>query len=120
MKSPEAGEWVEPCDSLLPFYGLTMKLGPIAGFGLNLEENLLTVDTEKFETSAQQIFAIGDIVRYPGKLTSRLPGCHEAALMEHQAFHDHLRHTKLRCQYTPAAGAQQQRTNDADGRASHH
>src|SRR3546814_8983698 len=59
---------VEPCDSLLPFYGLTMKLGPIAGFGLNLEENLITVDTEKFETSAPQIFAIGDIVRYPGKL----------------------------------------------------
>src|SRR3546814_522263 len=25
MKSPEAGEWVEPCDSLLPFYGLTMR-----------------------------------------------------------------------------------------------
>src|SRR3546814_13948060 len=54
MKSPEAGEWVEPCDSLLPFYGLTMKLGPIAGFGLNLEENLITVDTEKFETRSDE------------------------------------------------------------------
>src|SRR3546814_20588928 len=85
MKSPEAGEWVEPCDSLLPFYGLTMKLGPIAGFGLNLEENLITVDTEKFETSAPQIFAIGDIVRYPGKLKLILSGFPEAALMAPQA-----------------------------------
>ena len=35
---------------MLPFFGLTMKLGPIAGWGLNLHENLVPVDTEKFET----------------------------------------------------------------------
>ena len=40
-----------PCDALLPFFGLTMKLGPIADWGLNLDENLIPVDTEKFETS---------------------------------------------------------------------
>ncbi|MFL5154352.1 MAG: NAD(P)/FAD-dependent oxidoreductase, partial [Microvirga sp.] len=38
-------------DVMLPFFGLTMKLGPIAGWGLNLHENLIPVDTEKFETS---------------------------------------------------------------------
>ena len=46
-------------DYLLPFYGLKMELGPIADWGLNLNENLVKVDTEKFETSQSSIFAIG-------------------------------------------------------------
>jgi thioredoxin reductase (NADPH) len=74
------------CDELLAFYGLTMKLGPIADFGLNLNENLIPVDTEKFETSEPGIFAIGDINTYPGKLKLILCGFHEAALMSQAAF----------------------------------
>ena len=66
------------CDAMLPFFGLTMKLGPIADWGLNLHENLVPVDTEKFETSAPGIFAIGDIITYPGKLKLILSGFHEA------------------------------------------
>jgi thioredoxin reductase (NADPH) len=58
-----------------------MKLGPVAEWGLNLHENLITVDTEKFETSEPGIFAIGDINWYPGKLKLILSGFHEAALM---------------------------------------
>ncbi|MGF1631330.1 MAG: NAD(P)/FAD-dependent oxidoreductase [Kiloniellaceae bacterium] len=109
LKSAEAGEWVEPCDTLLPFYGLTMKLGPIAGFGLNLHENLIPVDTEKFETSVPQIFAIGDINSYPGKLKLILSGFHEAALMAHQAFHYVHPDKKLRFQYTTSSSELQQR-----------
>ena len=109
LKSPEAGEWVEPCDTLLPFYGLTMKLGPIAGFGLNLTENLIAVDTEKFETSVPQIFAIGDINTYPGKLKLILSGFHEAALMAQQAFHYVHPDRKLRFQYTTSSSELQQR-----------
>ena len=63
-----------------------MKLGPIANFGLNLNENLIPVDTEKFETSEPGIFAIGDINTYPGKLKLILCGFHEAALMSQAAF----------------------------------
>jgi thioredoxin reductase (NADPH) len=63
-----------------------MKLGPIADFGLNLNENLIPVDTEKFETSESGIFAIGDINSYPGKLKLILCGFHEAALMSQAAF----------------------------------
>ena len=63
-----------------------MKLGPIANFGLNLNENLIPVDTEKFETSTPSIFAIGDINSYPGKLKLILSGFHEAALMCQKAF----------------------------------
>jgi thioredoxin reductase (NADPH) len=66
---------------MLPFFGLTMKLGPVAEWGLNLDENLISVDTEKFETSQAGIFAIGDINTYPGKLKLILSGFHEAALM---------------------------------------
>jgi thioredoxin reductase (NADPH) len=109
LKSPEAGEWVEPCDTLLPFYGLTMKLGPIADFGLNLHENHIAVDTEKFESSVPQIFAIGDINSYPGKLKLILSGFHEAALMAHQAFHYVYPDKKLRFQYTTSSSELQQR-----------
>ncbi|WP_181702322.1 NAD(P)/FAD-dependent oxidoreductase [Chthonobacter albigriseus] len=74
-----------PATRLLPFFGLTMKLGPIANWGLNLHENLVPVDTEKFETSEAGIFAIGDINWYPGKLKLILSGFHEGALMAQAA-----------------------------------
>jgi len=90
-------------DILLPFYGLTMKLGPIANFGLNLNENVIPVDTEKFETSTPSIFAIGDINTYPGKLKLILSGFHEAALMA-QAAHRYVHpDKKLRFQYTTSS-----------------
>ncbi len=73
-------------DYLLPFFGLKMELGPIAEWGLNLHENLIKVDTEKFETSTPSIFAIGDINWYPGKLKLILSGFHESALMAQEVF----------------------------------
>ena len=73
-------------DYLLPFFGLKMELGPIANWGLNLDQNLIAVDTEKFETSIKSIFAIGDINTYPGKLKLILSGFHEAALMAQESF----------------------------------
>lgn len=82
----EKGGYEIPCNELLAFYGLTMKLGPIANFGLNLNENLIPVDTEKFQTSEPGIFAIGDINTYPGKLKLILSGFHEGALMAQAAF----------------------------------
>ena len=84
VKGPD-GEVEVRCTRLLPFFGLTMKLGPIAEWGLNLNENLITVDTEKFESSEPGIFAIGDINWYPGKLKLILSGFHEAALMAQAA-----------------------------------
>ncbi|HEX2590053.1 MAG TPA: NAD(P)/FAD-dependent oxidoreductase, partial [Rhizomicrobium sp.] len=67
-------------DAFLPFFGLTIKLGPIAEFGLNLHENLIPVDTARFESETPGIFAIGDINTYSGKLKLILSGFHEAAL----------------------------------------
>ncbi len=97
------GEEILPCDALLAFYGLTMKLGPVAEFGLNLHENLIPVDTEKFETSIPGIFAVGDINYYPGKLKLILTGFHEAALAA-QAVHRYVHpDRKLRFQYTTSS-----------------
>jgi len=73
-------------DYLLPFFGLKMELVPIAEWGLNLHENLIKVDTEKFQTSTPSIFAIGDINWYPGKLKLILSGFHESALMAQEVF----------------------------------
>jgi thioredoxin reductase (NADPH) len=86
VKGPDSEEEFA-CTRLLPFFGLTMKLGPVADWGINLHENRIAVDTEKFETSEPGIFAIGDINWYPGKLKLILCGFHEAALMSHAAKH---------------------------------
>jgi thioredoxin reductase (NADPH) len=90
-------------NAFLPFFGLTIKLGPIAEFGLNLHENLIPVDTEKFESTTKGIFAIGDINTYAGKLKLILSGFHEAALMAQAAFHICRPNEKLRFQYTTSS-----------------
>jgi thioredoxin reductase (NADPH) len=91
------------CNVMLPFFGLTMKLGPVAEWGLNLTENLIAVDTEKFETSVPGIFAVGDINTYPGKLKLILSGFHEAALMAQQAFRYINPGERLMFQYTTSS-----------------
>jgi thioredoxin reductase (NADPH) len=80
-----SGEAMVHATRMLPFFGLTMKLGPVADWGLELNGNLIKVDTEKFESSIPGIFAIGDINAYPGKLKLILSGFHEAALMAQAA-----------------------------------
>ncbi len=100
----EDGEIIDcEADDLLPFFGLTMKLGPIAEWGLNLHENLIPTDTEKFETSVPGIFAIGDIITYPGKLKLILSGFHEGALAAQKAHHYVYPDKKLVFQYTTSS-----------------
>ncbi len=98
-----------PCDRLLAFFGLTMKLGPVADWGLNLNENLIRVDTEKFETSEPGIFAIGDINWYPGKLKLILSGFHEAALMSQAAQKIVHPGKKVVFQYTTSSSSLQKK-----------
>ncbi|MDX1975327.1 MAG: NAD(P)/FAD-dependent oxidoreductase [Rickettsiales bacterium] len=73
-------------DVLLPFFGLSMELGPIANWGLNLDQNHIIVDQQTCQTSAQSIFAIGDIAHYPGKLKLILSGFAEAASASHASY----------------------------------
>ena len=98
-----------PCDVMLPFFGLTMKLGPIADWGLNRNENLIPVDTEKFETSQPGIFAIGDINTYPGKLKLILSGFHEVALAAQKVHRYVYPEKKLLFQYTTSSTSLQKK-----------
>ena len=91
------------CEAMLPFFGLTMKLGPVANWGLNLEQNLIKVNTETFETNQKGIFAIGDINYYPGKLKLILCGFHEGALMAQKAHQYIYPDKKVIFQYTTSS-----------------
>jgi thioredoxin reductase (NADPH) len=109
LSGADKKEWIHETDAFLPFFGLTIKLGPIADFGLNLHENLIPVDTAKFESQTPGIFAIGDINSYPGKLKLILSGFHEAALMAQAAFHICKPNEKLRFQYTTSSSSLQKK-----------
>ena len=108
VKTPD-GEVEVPCTRLLPFFGLTMKLGPVADWGLNLNENLIPVDTEKFQSSEPGIFAIGDINTYPGKLKLILSGFHESALMAQAAKHIVHPNERIVFQYTTSSSSLQKK-----------
>lgn len=75
-----------PADALLPFFGLAQNLGPIAEWGLNLHRNLIQVDPASCGTGRTGLYAIGDIVTYPGKLKLILTGFAEAAAAAHAAY----------------------------------
>ncbi len=108
IKTKDGEERID-VDAMLPFFGLTMKLGPVADWGLALNENLIPVDTEKFETSEQGIFAVGDINTYPGKLKLILSGFHEVALMAQQAYKYVYPGKKLLFQYTTSSSSLQKK-----------
>lgn len=74
-------------DVLLPFFGLSMDLGPIAQWGLDLDHGHVKIDPKTCETSTPGIFAIGDIAAYPGKLKLILCGFSEAAMAAHAIYH---------------------------------
>jgi thioredoxin reductase (NADPH) len=97
------------CDAMLPFFGLTMKLGPVANWGLELDGQLIPVDTEKFETNEPGIFAVGDINTYPGKLKLILSGFHEVALMAQKAHRYVFPDKRLVFQYTTSSTSLQKK-----------
>jgi thioredoxin reductase (NADPH) len=109
VKGSDGSTFEQKTEVMLPFFGLTMKLGPVANWGINLHENLIPVDTAKFETSEKGIFAIGDINTYPGKLKLILSGFHEAALMAQQAYHYIYPDKKLIFQYTTSSSSLQKK-----------
>lgn len=97
------------CNTMLPFFGLTMKLGPVANWGVKLENNLIPVETSAFETNVPGIFAIGDINSYPGKLKLILSGFHEGALMSQKAHRYIFPDKRLVFQYTTSSSSLQKK-----------
>jgi len=96
-------------DFLLGFFGLIMKLGPIAEWGLNLEKKHIPVNTENFQTNKEGIFAIGDICTYPGKLKLILSGFHEGALAARGCFKLARPNEKYRFEFTTTSKSMQER-----------
>jgi thioredoxin reductase (NADPH) len=110
VKTNEGSLFEIACDALLPFFGLTMKLGPVANWGFELKNNeLIPVETAAFETSVPGIFAIGDINWYPGKLKLILSGFHEGALMAQKAYHYVYPEKRLVFQYTTSSTSLQKK-----------
>ena len=96
------------CDTILPFFGLTMKLGPVANWGMAMKDGeYILVDTGTFESSVPGIFAIGDINTYPGKLKLILCGFHEGALMAQKAHRYVYPDKRLVFQYTTSSSSLQ-------------
>jgi thioredoxin reductase (NADPH) len=91
-------------DFLIPLFGLSPKLGPIAEWGLNMDKQAIVVDTLDYSTNVDGVYAIGDINTYPGKLKLILCGFHEAALMAQSAFRFVFPQQKLSFKYTTVNG----------------
>ena len=90
-------------DIILSFFGLIMKLGPIAEWGLNMNRKTIEVNSENFETNKKGIFAVGDICNYPGKLKLILSGFHEVALASVECFKRARPNEKYRFEFTTAS-----------------
>ena len=90
-------------DIILGFFGLVMKLGPIAEWGLNMDKKLIDVNTLNFQTNKPGIFAVGDICSYPGKLKLILSGFHEVALASVECFKRARPNEKYRFEFTTAS-----------------
>ena len=96
-------------DIILSFFGLIMKLGPIAEWGLNMDKKTIQVNSENFETNKKGIFAAGDICSYPGKLKLILSGFHEVALASVECFKRARPNEKYRFEFTTSSKTIQNR-----------
>ncbi|OUW62787.1 MAG: ferredoxin--NADP(+) reductase, partial [Pelagibacteraceae bacterium TMED201] len=90
-------------DIILSFFGLVMKLGPIAQWGLNMDKKNISVNPNNFETNKKGIFAVGDICTYPGKLKLILSGFHEVALASVECFKRARPNEKYKFEFTTSS-----------------
>jgi thioredoxin reductase (NADPH) len=93
-----------PADVLLPFFGLSMDLGPIAAWGLDRDGAHIRIDPSTCQTSLPGVFAIGDVASYPGKLKLILQGFSEAAMAAHAIFPLVRPHEALHFEYSTTKG----------------
>ncbi|TPW34239.1 NAD(P)/FAD-dependent oxidoreductase [Oecophyllibacter saccharovorans] len=92
-------------DVLLPFYGLSTDLGPIAQWGLETHRTSIPVEPATMATNIPGIHAIGDVAQYPGKLKLILQGFSEGAVAAHAAFATARPEEALRFEHSTSRGA---------------
>lgn len=91
-------------DTLLPFYGLSTDLGPIAAWNLDTTRSQIPVTPSSLETSLPGVFAIGDVASYPGKLKLILQGFAEGAMAAHAIYPIVHPDTALHFEYSTSKG----------------
>lgn len=104
ITSTEGAASVVAADHLIPLFGLSPKLGPIAEWGLQIDKSQIVVDTTDYSTNVEGIYAIGDINTYTGKLKLILCGFHEGAIMMQSAFKHVFPDQRLSFKYTTVNG----------------
>lgn len=104
ITSTEGAASVVSADHLIPLFGLSPKLGPIAEWGLQIDKSQIAVDTTDYSTNVEGIYAIGDINTYTGKLKLILCGFHEGAIMMQSAFKHVFPDQRLSFKYTTVNG----------------
>ncbi|MCB9285036.1 MAG: NAD(P)/FAD-dependent oxidoreductase [Lewinellaceae bacterium] len=104
IQEDERENRVEGTDYFIPLFGLSPKLGPIADWGLQLDNNAIEVNPLDYSTNIPGIYAIGDINTYPGKLKLILCGFHEGTLMVQSAYKRVNPEKKLSFKYTTVTG----------------
>ncbi|MBW7868771.1 MAG: NAD(P)/FAD-dependent oxidoreductase [Brumimicrobium sp.] len=106
VKHDTEGEFIYKTDHFIPLFGLKPSLGPIAEWGLEIENNAIKVDTRDYSTNIPGIFAVGDINTYEGKLKLILCGFHEGTLAVQSAFARIHPEKKNVLKYTTVNGVQ--------------
>lgn len=96
-------------DLLMVNLGLSPQLGPIALWGAQMHHKQIKVNTEDFSTDVPGLFAIGDVITYPGKKKLILSGFHEAALASFGVAKWVLQKDRIPFEYTSASSLLQER-----------
>lgn len=91
-------------DFLLPFYGLSMELGPITSWGLNISKKLIEVNCATMKTSLDGVYAVGDIATYQNKLKLILNGFAEVSMACHDIYKIIFPDTPLHFEYSTSKG----------------
>ena len=86
------------------FYDADSGQVRIADWSLALERNQIITDPSTAATSQPGIFAVGDVVHYPGKLKLILTGFAEAAIAARSAYALIHPETPLHFEYSTTAG----------------
>ncbi|MFZ4625623.1 MAG: NAD(P)/FAD-dependent oxidoreductase [Rhodoferax sp.] len=115
VSTPDQATLTLPLDMLLVCQGISPKLGPVAQWGLAMERKQLCVSPATFATSEPSIFAVGDVVTYPGKKKLIVCGFHEATLAAFAAASlIHPEQSEV-LQYTSSSALLQQRLGIRSG-----
>lgn len=97
------------CDDVLALFGQSPDLTVMADWPLAREHQQVVVDTARFETSVEGVFAVGDINSYNGKRKLILTGFHEATLAAFAIKQRQQPDKKVPLQYTTTSPLLQQR-----------